>query len=179
MSINNIELTGAMLNELFRNTLVDDTENKPAIINISERLEGPVPAVNKQSEGIKYLGNNKKNILLLMKYPDAVYLPDPALQFLTGILGACQLSLDDVAIINLAVYPNTTFKEVMSFFNSRIIMLFGIEPASIGLPINFPHFQLQAFTGYTFLYSPSLEELENNKELKIKLWSCLKRLFNI
>jgi hypothetical protein len=179
MSINNIELTGVMLSELFRNTLVDNTENKPAITHVRERLKDPVPPVHKISEGFKYLGNNKKNILLLMKYPDSVYMPEPALQFVTGVLGACKLSLDDVAIINLAVNPDTTYKEVISFFKSRVVMLFDIEPSSIGLPINFPHFQLQAFTGNTFLYSPSLEEIENNKDLKTKLWYCLKRLFNI
>jgi len=45
--------------------------------------------------------------------------------------------------------------------------------------MNFPHFQQQKFTGITFLFSPSLNELENDKLLKSKLWICLKQIFNI
>ena len=127
----------------------------------------------------KYLGNNKKNILVIVNNNEVVHLPDIELTFLTGVLGACKLSLADVVIVNFSNYPESSYKELTSFFKSKIVLLFAIEPAAFGLPMTFPHYQIQAFAGNSFLYSPSLKELENDKVQKSKLWVCLKRLFNL
>jgi hypothetical protein len=64
-------------------------------------------------------------------------------------------------------------------FSSKIIFLFGIDPVSFGLPVNFPQFQLQPFASATFLFSPPLDELRKDELLKSKLWVCLRRLFAI
>jgi len=180
MSINNIELNSVLLGELYKNSLIEEpgtaTKNRTGREPGAEVLN-QYAGVEKQ--GFKWLGNNTKNILVLVKYDDAFHIPDNDLQFLTGILGACKLGLDDVAILNRVNHPESTYKDMISFFKSKIVLLLDIEPASIGLPINFPHFQLQAFAGNTFLYSPALQELENDKVLKSKLWVCLKRLFNL
>jgi hypothetical protein len=58
-------------------------------------------------------------------------------------------------------------------------LLFDTSPAAISLPMSFPYYQLQSFAGSTFLYAPSLKELENDRVEKSKLWVCLKRLFNL
>ena len=71
----------------------------------------------------KWLGENKKNILsLLVRHKDAVHIPDNELQFLTGMLSACQLSLADVAIVNLENYPDANYKPVIEQFQSRIAL---------------------------------------------------------
>ena len=101
------------------------------------------------------------------------------MNFLTGILSACKFGLDDVSVVNLNDHQGTSYKELISYFKSKVVLLFDIEPASFGLPINFPYYQLQAFAGNTFLYAPSLKELEKDKIEKSKLWVCLKRLFNL
>ncbi|MBL0130777.1 MAG: hypothetical protein IPP43_06385 [Chitinophagaceae bacterium] len=106
-------------------------------------------------------------------------MPDHELTFLTGILGACKLSLADVAIVNLYNHPQSSYNELTSFFKSKIVFLFDMEPAAFGLPMHFPHYQIQAFAGNSFLYAPSLKELENDRVEKSKLWVCLKRLFNL
>src|SRR5262249_17521429 len=120
-----------------------------------------------------------KNILVVVNSNEAIHLPDNELAFLTGILGACKLSIMDVAIINLNNHADASHKELVSFFKSKTVFLFDIEPAAFGLPVNFPHYQLQLFSNSSFLYSPSLKELENDKLQKSKLWVCLRRLFNV
>jgi hypothetical protein len=45
---------------------------------------------------ISFLGNNSKQILIALQYNDISYLPDYDLKFLSGILSACKLSLNDV-----------------------------------------------------------------------------------
>jgi hypothetical protein len=125
------------------------------------------------------LGENRKNILIVVNHNNVVYLPDDELNFLTGILGACKLSIGDVAIVNLNNHSGASYKELINYFKSKNIFLFGVEPATFGLPMSFPHFQLQSFGNNSFLFSPVLKDLENDKLLKSKLWVCLKRVFGI
>ena len=116
-----------------------------------EAIKAPSPAFLPETEKVltdssshKYLGNNQQNILIIVKHNDCVHLPDHELQFLTGILAACKLSLADVAIVNLNNYPGITYKELNKQFNSKTVFLFGTRPASFGLPLNFPPFPATA-----------------------------------
>ena len=172
--INHIKLPASVLADIYHFSLIEADE-KPADLltdNDTEIKPSVLPVW-------KWLGENKKNILVIVRYRDTVHLPDNDLALLTGILGACKLSLADVAVLNHHNFPEASYKELLAFYKSKIVLLFAVEPASFGLPMSFPHFQIQPFAGNSFLFSPSLKELENDKILKSKLWVCLKRLFNI
>lgn len=173
MGLNDIRLPETVIADLYKNSLIETGKetaiNQPAFVAQKSAMETEW----------KWLGNNGKNILVIVHAPHTTHLPDDELDLLTAMLAACKLSLDDVAIVNLNNHPDTSYKELTGFFKSKIVLLFAIEPAAFGLPVNFPHFQLQAFANNTFLYSPSLSELGNDKIQKSKLWVCLKRLFNI
>jgi len=174
MDINKINFPATAIADLYRNTLVGNTENTNTIPEIK------IPAAPAQSPGQwKWLGENKKHILVLVSYDNAVHLPDKELQLLTAMLEACKLGLGDVAIVNRNNHPDQDYKEYLDEFKSRVTLLFGIEPVTFGLPMNFPFFQIQAFAGCSFLYCPSLDDLEKDKVLKSKLWVSLRRLFNI
>jgi hypothetical protein len=174
MDLNHLKLPGSVIADLYKSLLIDPDETTvtQAVTEIKESLTA-------SDSDWKSLGENKKKVLILVNYQDSVYLPDNDLELLTGILGACKLSMADVAIVNHNNCPDATYKELVTFFKSKIVLLFAIEPASFGLPMNFPHFQIQPFAENSFLFSPSLKELENDKVLKSKLWVCLKRLFNL
>ncbi len=176
MSLNNISLSAGIIADLYPSALVETGEGQ----------QHPTLPVNTGSEtvskspqtGLKFLGENRKNILVVVDCQDAVHLPDDDLQLLVNMLTACNLGLGDVAVLNRHGHaaPYKTFTEELK---SRVVLLFGVEPSSFGLPMSFPHFQVQPFTGVSFLYSPSLKELREDKVLKSKLWVTLKRLFNI
>lgn len=170
MSLNSIELSTRMLTDFYGNCLVVTSSEA-----IKENINKELP---KKSNQLKYLGKNGKNILIIVDKDHVPFLPDGELSFLTNILSACKLSMADISIINR---HQTKPDELTGFIESsaKIILLFGTDPLAIGLPINFPPFQLQAFNSRTYLYGPSLSELETDKELKMKLWSCLKALFGI
>ena len=174
MDLNHLELPSYLIADLYKKSLVEP-------IKKSESVYKPVldTEFNYSNSSWKYLGVNNKNILIVVSTNEAIYLPDPELTFLTGILGACKLSLADVAIVNLNNHSNASYKELVSFFKSKIVFLFDVEPVAFGLPVNFPHYQVQAFVNTSFLFSPSLKELENDKLKKSKLWVCLRRLFNV
>ena len=174
MDLNQIQLPAGTIADLYKNVLVGQpVATTPSLIDDIAREE---PA---QQKNWKWLGENKRQVLVLVHYENAVHLPDQPLQFLTAMLGACKLNLGDIAIVNRQHQPAQNYKEYIEKFEPRIALLFGIEPADFGLPMNFPSFQIQAFAGCSFLQGPTLDELENDKVLKSKMWVSLRRLFNI
>ena len=114
----------------------------------------------------KFLGSNQQKILIVVNYSDAVHLPDEELSFLTNMLAACKLSLGDVAIVNRNNYKDVLYKEILTHFQSKIVFLFGVEPAEFGLPVSFPHFQVQSLANSTYLYTPALEERHTDTLIK-------------
>lgn len=167
MSLNNLQLTPAEITTLYKNSLVDipDAGNKQ----------------NKLGKEIawKYLGENKKNVLVILDYKDVVHIPDKQLFFLTKLLAACHLNLGDTAILNIHNYKEAGIENLISFFKPKVALLFGVSPAEVEMPLLFPLFQVQAYKNASYLYSPSLEEIEQDKNLKTSLWACLKKIFNL
>lgn len=165
MSLDNIQLSPIMVQDLFRNSLVDSNTGKPAAAAIPARENG-------------FLGNNKKGVALLVNVAGCSYLPEDDLNFLLGILAACKLSMDDVALLNMANTPleHSTLNEQV---NPAKILLFGVTPASIQLPLHFPEYQVQSYNGQVFLVAPALDILKADKAEKMKLWTSLKTIFQI
>ena len=162
MSLNNIQLKSSMLANLYKTSLVD-TESKTSI---------------PQQKQIKYLGNNQKNIIVIVSYQSIPFLPDEELNFLSNVLAACKLSIADIGIVNSYDVDQTNLQNIIST-DANKVLLFGVEPLAIGLPINFPAFQLQPFNNRTYLHAPALSQIENDKALKGKLWTSLKAMFGI
>ena len=127
----------------------------------------------------KSLGQNARNILILVNTPGITFLPDEELAFLTQMLQACKLSLGDVALLNLAQHTQTGYQQILQQFNSKTVFLFGVSPGEWELPINFPAFQVQQFDSRKFLHSPGLGEMMNDKLLKTKLWASLKAILGL
>jgi len=161
MSINNIQLKPNLLADLYKNSLVETS----TVTAISEARRP------------KYLGNNRKNIIVIVSYESAPFLPDLELSFLSNVLAACKLSIADIAIVNQENTDQTDLQSIIT--EASKVLLFGIEPLAIGLPINFPAFQLQPFNNRTYLHAPPLSQIENDKGVKARLWSALKVLFKV
>jgi hypothetical protein len=161
MSLNQIQLTNQLLTSLYPKALIEAA------------ITSSVP----EYQSVKYLGKNAKNIVLLVSYTTVPFLPDEELNFLTTILSACRLSLADVAIVNVHSLEKNQIETAIEPLAPKNVLLFGISPLTIDLPVNFPQFQLQPFNKRTYLYSPGLHELANDKTLKLQLWNCLKNLF--
>jgi hypothetical protein len=161
MELNNIQLTPQMLADLYPNVLVASTTTS-------------VP----EEDRINFLGDNNKNILVLVNEPSAKYLPEKQLNFLVSVLTACQLSLADTAIINTAG-KKTDYESITEKLRSKVVLLFDVPPVAIRLPMDFPFFQVQKFREQTYVYSPSLAEVEKDVQMKKQLWGALKKAFGI
>lgn len=210
MSLQNIKLPDIVIADLYRKSLIQYdreivTETRPVAVETNtvaapqpaepkvaelKGVEPKVPKPVKQPEIIqpksqepvsyKTLGNNKRQIAIVVNFPNEVFLPEDDLQFLTKMISACKLNMADVAIVNHAV-AQVAIEPLKQQLQPKYVLLFGVEPGAIQLPINFPAFKEQAYAGSTYLFTPPLNQLnqENDeaKLLKRKLWDCLKRLF--
>lgn len=162
MTLNTIQLNPSMLAEFYADVLV-------------ETGSGDAPATKE----IRFLGNNKKHILVMVNHEEMPFLPDTELNFLSQVLGACKLSLADIAVVNFHPDGSSQIHQVFENLEPSKVLLFNVDPLSLGLPINFPWFQVQDFDKRKYLYSPSLSEIEQDKPLKQKLWASLKNMFDI
>ena len=172
MSLNSIKFDTTDIALLFKNSLVEINSGKQIL---PQTIVNPEPIVT----GWKFLGENKKKTLVVVRYSDAVHIPDKQLSFLTKLLAACNLNLADVAILNFQNHQSSEFNEILNFFKPKVVLLFDIDSAEFGMPMKFPQFQVQGYKDAVFVSSPSLEVIEPDKTLKGKLWICLKKIFNL
>jgi hypothetical protein len=172
MSLNSIKFEPTDIAFLYKNSLVEINVKQEVFSQANTNAEPPI-------NGFKYLGENKKKTLVIVRNADAVHIPDKQLSFLTKLLAACNLNLADVAILNFQDHSSSEFNEIINYFKPKVVLLFDIEPAEFGLPMIFPQFQVQGYKDSLFVSSPSLEVIEPDKTLKGKLWVCLKKIFNL
>jgi hypothetical protein len=194
MGLNDIELPASVVASLYPSALVAAGTDQPAsaaatpagTVPVSLVAEPAAPAkpatAAKDTDTTfkwKFLGNNQRNILVVVDHPDILHLPDEDLTFLTAMLTACKLGLGDITLTNYDHYREISGPAIIKQFKSRTVLLFGIEPAGFGLPVNFPGFQVQGLANVDYLYAPALAGISGDKALKSKLWVCLKKIFAI
>lgn len=154
-----------------------------------ETIQPTAPAVKPTAQpatagttAYKFLGKNQQHVAVIVQFPGEAFLPEQHLQLLTKMLGACKLNLGDVAIVNDAS-RKVEINQLKDQLSPKQVLLFGISPEETGLPLSFPMFKPQEYAGTTYLYTPPLEELnqetEEGKLLKRKLWDNLKKIFGV
>jgi DNA polymerase III psi subunit len=128
--------------------------------------------------------NNNEKDLTATQFNVAVFhhhtqneLPSNENVLLQGILNACKLKPEEIGVFSRSVFNQNNLNEILEKHQPKKIILFGVDPAAIGLPIHFPVFQIQAYQNIQYLHAPALSELEIDKQLKIQLWQKLKQLF--
>ena len=166
MGLDNFQLTPFLVGELYKDSLVAIGDQ-------------PVMPEKKDAFDIQFLGKNDRQILILVNDEEVIYLKDDDLNFLIGIISACHLSLSDTAVVNLAKNNRLDYTSMMEKFEPSIILFFDIDPATLGFPLQFPHFQLQSYNKQTYLSAPALSTLAGDKALKTQLWTSLRKLFSI
>ena len=165
MSLNDLQLPRFLYVSLFKNNLVD---LRPEIF-----METPA-----ENTHIDFLGGNEKKIAFIASDAENKFLGDDQMKFVNDLLSACNLSMADIAFINL-YNKNIHYTDLVSKFSSQKILIFGITAQELDLPFTIPFFQVQAFHGQTFLICPSLDTIRQEKDLKKQLWLSLKQIFNL
>jgi hypothetical protein len=166
MSLDNIQLPLTIIQSLYSRSLYD--------LNTGKSDSGDL-----QTERIGFLGSNEKKIAILVNSAEAIYLPDEELNFLLGILTACRLTMADIALINVSKNPELDYAVITDQLKAEKLLLLGLPVETIALPLQFPHYQIQNYNNQVYLSSESLSTLQKDKEEKLKLWNCLKKIFSL
>jgi hypothetical protein len=176
----NIKLSPAVIAGLYKNSLVITEE--------FQEEQSPQQFTNKKTKddtaiGKKwFLGDNQKNILILLKDESAVHINDEWLATLTKLLAACKLNIGDVAIVNY-LHQNKSFTQLKEELQPEFLFMFDVTTNDIQLPFTIPHYQVQQYGGCTFIMAPQVTLTSENtdaiKAEKRKLWERMKILFKV
>ena len=148
--LNNLKLNAEMLASLYGHSIVEAGNPKPVEAKLTKTL-------------------------IFFKDSTRPTLPDKQYKFLEQILKACKLNMKEVDIVNLAD-KTIVLENVISSFSPDYILSFG---AGTGTEL----FTMGNTKGTRYLNAPDLSELmqetATSKQMKGKLWSELKAMFNL
>jgi hypothetical protein len=201
MHFSDIKLPGLLVAGLYKKSLValppdKNKIEKPSILpkHVTEEVPVPelvteqvpvpelipeqVPVPDLIPEHVSYLGNNQRNVLIMVSYPGEKHIPAGQLQFLFKVLMACKLEEKDIAIVNL-FEQQPSFKSLQEQLRPVIILFFGITPQAIRLQQLKSLFSPEQQEGMMMATYPALEMMQEDNLLKSKLWLTLKQLFNV
>ncbi len=161
MGIDDITLSPELCERLYENVIVN-TAQKPA-----QKPEKPV--------SLSFEGKNQKKILVAY---DVAKLKKEERDMLVKLLAACQLSTDDIALVNIHITELSIAKIVEELKIANAI-LFGIPSLSIDLPLDDKENIVIDYNRCAFIRTGPISVLNNSVEKKKALWMALKTMFRI
>jgi DNA polymerase III psi subunit len=135
----------------------------------------PDLTVKTPETNFNYLGKNNKNFLVLVNYADEEHIAATHLTALESILKRKDLSIDDVAILNVNKHAPLKLATLSEYFKPTRLIIMGKDslPEGIGnLPLNQP---LQGKKTHV-LYSFSFDEMMSSNDNKKTFWEHMKTL---
>ena len=178
-----IQLPDFVVAELYKDKLViiPETQMNTNAADKDKKIN-PTKTEGSSQEKKFWLGDNKKQVAIIVNDHKNVFIDDNALQFLTNILSACQLNLSDVAIVNIAD-AQRSFNEITRTLNSKYALLFGIDADKSFLQEKPELFVNTTINNIRIVAAPPLETMmpqtQEAKATKSKLWNALKKMFEI
>ncbi len=134
--------------------------------------ENVLPATIKLPE-FNYSGENNRYFLLIFHDEAKANLNSGHKEMLEKIMAAKKMELRDLAILNLALYPTATFRELKEFFSCNKLTLFGVSPESIGLQ-GITANQVVKQDGVKVLATFGLDEMSSSTDKKREFWQIMK-----
>lgn len=123
----------------------------------------------------RHYGGNKTNFLILTHDAGVEFMPDAALAALLNTLKRKEQSLteEDIALVNLANYPEATRADLLQYFSPKKILFLGINPARLGwnaCSLN----SVSEQEGRQLLVGYSFNDMMGNKEKTLAFWTPMK-----
>jgi len=123
----------------------------------------------------KFLGGNKRNILILVHDEDNDVSDEKGRELLRKIVKSINLVTADFALVNYANYKGASFEQLNAFFKSTLVFSFGVEPQHLGLS-NHPANSVVLQGTVRMIFSHELRKLDADLAVKKALWSVLQKL---
>ena len=188
MGFEDIKLPDFVIADLYKNNLIEGEKIVAAVVPIAENKSLKATSitmpdiVNNEAVSIKYLGENKKNVVIVVSDKEAVFIDDNKLQLLTNLLNACKLTIADVAIINTA-NQQVNYKQIKLDLQPSYLLLLGKVSKEISLTFIFPEYRIQTYDNCQMLIAADLQALLAKSDAvqaeKRRLWESLKLMFKL
>ncbi|MES2458502.1 MAG: hypothetical protein V4594_23315 [Bacteroidota bacterium] len=123
----------------------------------------------------KFLGNNKRNILILVNDAAHDVSDEKGRELLRKIVKSVNLTAADFALLNYAGYHNTSFAQLKQYFSCAFVFAFGVSPQHLGMD-NHPQNKVVTIGSVKLIFSAELRKLEEDMEAKKTLWGSLKQM---
>jgi hypothetical protein len=149
-----------------------EVKHELPIVEIKEEIE-VLPTISAPQKEFRYLGENNKYILIIVKEPEVDFLKPADLTFLLKILSAKKLTLDDVAIINTEKNGPLDFDHLKNFFACNKIITFGINPKTLQITTAIAN-KTSIFKNTPVLGTWDLPKLQSDEKKKSIFWDELK-----
>ena len=134
------------------------------------------PALEKTAAlSFKFLGQNKKKILILVNDADHEVSDEAGRELLRKIVKSINLTASDFALLNYAKYPKTSFVDLQQYFSSVLVFAFGVSSGDLQLPSH-PENKIVMEGDVRVIFSGELRKLEQDPIGKKTLWGSLKQL---
>lgn len=121
----------------------------------------------------KHLGSYQKKFLILCYYPDQEFMESTHLAALESTLKRKDMSLKDIALLNLALYSDTNWETLTTYFAPQKILLLGLFALPADAPA-LPQNSLQLIDNCQVLYTYSFDEMMGHKESTKAFWNQIK-----
>lgn len=149
------------------------TAETPTLTNAPSTTIQPIPATEKlQIAELKTFGNVESKILLLVSDQNHAVCAATERELFKNICNAMNWTAQDYLIVNTAQNTIYTSETWMNTFQPEIVILFGVPNTEFEMTI--PYNSIQKMGNTTFIKTQKLNELNEQKALKIALWSQLK-----
>lgn len=128
-------------------------------------------------------GQNRKGVLILFHNPDGQVLEASSAALLEKILNAVKHDMDDVARCNWALLEHQqqdqkNIFESLQLIDAQKIIAFGDLPLSWSISHFFQKYHItEDGSGKGLLQVDDLSIIAQNRDLKVKLWESLQKLF--
>ena len=166
MSLDNFQIPPTLLPELYKDSLIVLDDKQSNLKKLNEKK-------------VYVLGDNLKNILILVNNLEILHLNDEDLRFLTGILTACKLTFSDVAIFNTASNLDYNYQKTIDHFKPKLILILGTIHQKFNLPDHSDKYQPTLNQNIQLVFGSSLTEISKDVNEKKAIWNCLKHIFGI
>ncbi len=172
----------SLLVDFYKDSLVipGHTKHSKGKNTSNESPIAPLEKVSSTETPIRFLGENKKHIVVLVHTSNYPYLADNSLELLTKMLGACGLNMGDIALVN----ENNTKQEwriIQDELKPEVALFFGSKIWQQQLPFAMPNYQVQPHGSTVYLTAPHLDSLDGTSDLikseKQKIWLALQKIF--
>ena len=176
--LQNIKLPGFLVTDWYKNHLILSEQEKKEVV---QSVIAPKAAVKEEGKPW-YQGENKGNITIVVSQQKDGIISSDWLTFLGNVLTACKLSIQDVVVVNIAI-KSISYQQIREQFKSKTLLVFDVAPSLIGIPAVVPEYEIRVDNNCAIMFSESIDIMLPNtteaKQTKMKLWTSLKKIFNV